>query len=158
MKKNDTPNENKEKTIYQAVSPFLAGAIISWFCYMSLATGMYTYKLAEFYGVEYDISQHGIALNGRTGFGNQIAITELTVTPLPGGGQVKEWCPNVTSKRGFVTISTVGDETTVCCLASNRNQWTVPYKDVGEERHYLCGEWPLLDHVVQPKKNSSLIF
>lgn len=138
------------------LSPFIAGVIIAWFGYMVLATGMYTYKLAEFYGVDYNFSKHGVALNGRTGFGDLINVSDLAVTPLDGGGPVNEWCPGVSSKRGHVTMGFVGEDTAVCCWVADENQWLVPFKDVGEQRHYLCGEWPLLDHVIQPIKNSKL--
>jgi hypothetical protein len=142
--------------MFKKLSPFIAGGIIAWFGYMTLATVMYTYKLTEFYEVDYSFSDHGIALNGRTGFGDFINVSDLAVTPLEGGGPVNEWCPGVSSERGHITMGFVGEDTAVCCWVADKNQWLVPFKDVGEQRHYLCGEWPLLDHVIQPIKNSKL--
>jgi len=140
------------------LSPFITAAIAAWFIYMSVGTGMYTYELAKFYGEDYKFSVHGIALNGRTGWGNQINVTDIaTTTPVTGEGTVEEWCPNVTSKRGHVSMGFIGEEgESVCCWVSDSYQWLVPYKDVDNQRHYLCGEWPNLDYVIQPIKQSKL--
>jgi hypothetical protein len=51
----------------------------------------------------------------------------------------------------------VGEEgTTVCCWVADSEQLLVPFKDIGDNRHYLCGAWPYLDHVTQSIKNSKL--
>ena len=138
------------------ISPLIFGAIIGWFVYMTAATGMYTYRLAEFYEVDYNFKEHGIALNGRTAFGDMISVSDLAVTSVEGGGPVNEWCPDIKSERGNLTMGFVGDDTAVCCWVADNNQWLVPYKDVGDTRHYLCGEWPFLDHVTQPINASKL--
>jgi hypothetical protein len=140
------------------IYPYIAGFCLAWFIYMLAGTAMYTYELVKFYGDNYSFSEHGIALNGRTGWGDQINVMDLaTVTPADGGGPIPEWCPNVSSNRGHITMGFVGEEgNSVCCWVADSNQWLVPYKDIGEDRHYLCGEWPFLDHVIQPIKNSKL--
>jgi len=64
------------------------------------------------------------------------------------GSSVNEICRDVTSERGFPTLSFVGD-TGVCCDAA-KNQWLLPFKNKGDTRYYLCGKWPLLEIVSQP--------
>lgn len=142
------------KSLYSVVATF----IFLWFIYMTIATIMYTYRVADFYDVDYSFGEHGIALNGRTAFGNQINVTDLAVSPIEGGGNIQDWCPGVESKRGFLTMGFVGEDEqkAVCCYVSDYNQWLVPFKDVGDTRHYLCGKWPHLDHVTQPISQSKL--
>ena len=141
-------------------TPLILGVFVTWFGYTVLATGMYTYKLAEFYGLDYEFTIHGLAPNGNAGWGNKIDVTDLaTTTSAAGGGSIEERCPDVKSKRGFVTMGFVGegiDSKSVCCSVANINQRLVPFKDVDKERHYLCGEWPHLDYVIQPLANRKL--
>jgi hypothetical protein len=116
---------------------------------------MYTKEVAEFYGKEYSILDDGIIPNGGGGFGPVINVTGLKAKYMRVGLR-SEYCPDVKSLRlSGVSISFIGSpEFGVCCLLAGDNQWLVPYKDVGKERHYLCGKWPNLDHVIQPIVNS----
>lgn len=113
-------------------------------------TTMYNIKLADFYGEDYSFSQKGIVLNGSIANGQMISVRDLeALSPGDGLHTVPELCPHITSKRGHNTLSFVGD-ISVCCWVADEKQWLVPYKDVGENRHYLCGKYPHLDHVIQP--------
>jgi hypothetical protein len=123
-------------------------AIIAWVIHPSL---MYTYKLAEFHEVDYSLLEHGVTTNGHTSYGDFIEVLDLAVIPTKGEGTANELCPNVSSERGYLTIVSVAGYTDVCCEVAE-NQFLVPFKDIGDQRHYLCGEWPLLDHVIQPIK------
>lgn len=132
-----------------SVKTLVFGLICGYVLYQVTGTVMYTIKVAEFYGVDWNWNDLHIALNGRTAFGNQISIASdlAVVTPESGGGSIEEWCPGVSSERGFLSLGFVGD-TAVCCSAEE-DQWLVPFKDVDGQRHYLCGAWPNLDHVVR---------
>lgn len=126
------------------------GIVVASVIYGGVGTILYTYELTKFYERDYDFDRDGIALNGRTGRGSMINISDIAaITPDSGSGTVQDWCPNISSKRGHVTMSFAGD-TAVCCLLTDENQYLVPYKDSDGYRHYLCGAWPMIDEVKQP--------
>lgn len=112
---------------------------------------MYTIKLAEFHGEEWELRVHGIVPNGegnRSPRGGLVSVRDLkSVAPEPGSGIAAEWCPGITSDRGRITLSSVGS-TGVCCWVGDGQQ-LVPFKDEEGYRHYLCGRWPHLDQVRQ---------
>ena len=55
-------------------------------------------------------------------------------------------CPNITSSRGEITLSFVGDEI-VCC---DTDEFMLPYRNVGANREYVCGKWPQIEVISQP--------
>lgn len=141
-----------KKSTKEAIAAVIGGAVITAVAVQFVSTGFYTFRLAEFYGDDWSLFEHGIALNGRTGWGNKINVSDLeTKRPPAGSGSVQDWCQHVepAGSKSFVTLSVVG-ETSVCCWA-HENQYLVPFRDDIEEgyRHYLCGEWPHLEHVRQ---------
>jgi hypothetical protein len=133
----------------KTISSLLPYALIALAFYYMAGTLMYTREVASFYGYDWSFSEHGFVLNGKGMMGDMVSVASdlAAITPSTGGGAIEEWCPGVTSERGFVTMGFVGD-TAVCCLAEE-NQWLVPFKDIDGQRHYLCGAWPNLDHVVR---------
>lgn len=140
------------KTLGRVISgSVVAGAFVAYVIYELIATAMYTHALVDFYEIEdYSLTQHGIAINGRTTGqfpANLITVTDLAVTIPDGGASVPELCSHVTSNRGHTTLSVVSDEP-VCCWAE-ANQYLVPFRQVDGRREYLCGSWPHLDHVSQ---------
>lgn len=142
--------------MFKKLFPFLAGGFVFFTGYQIVTTGMYTYQVSQFYGVDYSFSEHGIALNGKSSFGNMINVQDLTAyEPAAGGSSVKDVCRDVESQRGHTTLGFVGD-IAVCCWVADENQWLVPFKDEGKTRHYLCGKWPNLDHVTQQISKSKL--
>ena len=132
------------------VFPIAAGILIGLIVISLLSTIMYTYRLAEFFEVDWDYQAHGIAMNGNgIGFGNLINIHDLeAISPGKGGGSVEEWCPDIESERGYITMSLVED-VAVCCDV-HETQWLVPFKEMDGYRYYFCGQWPMIDIVRQP--------
>lgn len=130
------------------------GALVAFGAYQVVATAMYTYELAEFHGVDWSLKNHGIAMNGHSSFGGLTDIADLeAVAPKSGGGPVSEWCQGITSMRGYVSMSFVGD-LSVCCWAANDTQRMVPFKEEDGKRHYMCGKWPHIDHVYTTSESS----
>ena len=50
-------------------------------------------------------------LNGKGMMGDMVSVASdlAAITPSTGGGAIEEWCPGVTSERGFVTMGFVGE-------------------------------------------------
>ena len=129
--------------------------------YQALGSAIYTYELVKFYGIsDWSFSKHGLYTNGDASntivfnsndpLGHMISITDLeTVTPDSGKGSPQEWCPDITSKRGHVTMGFVRDMS-VCCWTAGDSQLLVPVKQDKDTRSYLCGKWPFIDQVSQP--------
>ena len=136
----------------------LAAAFLVWVVYTTLGTVMYTARLASFYEVDWSLETHGIAINGKTGFGDMISVAHDLSASIPSasGGTVNEICPGISSERGHLTVSTI-DDNVVCCHISE-NQWLVPFKEADGKRHYLCGAWPFEEHVTQNLENVALKF
>lgn len=142
--------------MFKNVWGVLVGLFLCYSVYQTLGVFFYTVESVKFYEIDYSFSEHGVALNGRTSIGNTINVLDLkAVAPTEGGGAIKEWCPEVVSQRGHVTMGFTGGGEPVCCHVAD-GQWLVPFKDEGGVRHYLCGAWPHLDWVSQPVKNSKL--
>lgn len=125
--------------------------LIAYLFYSILSSVMYTYQLVKFFDKEYSLFKHGIVLNGKTGLGSYINVTDIKLTSFNENRTIEERCPGVSSSQGYLTMGFIGDEwLAVCCRVADNNQELVPYKDVGEVRHYLCGQWPNIDHVTRP--------
>lgn len=120
---------------------WMAGVFILFISYQLLASVIYTAEVAAFYGEEWSMDKHGLAMNGNAVFGEMKEITELAAE----GGH----CPNITSERGEITMGEVGGEV-ICCEVANEHQRTVPYIEKGGNGHYLCGKWPAIDQVYRP--------
>ncbi len=145
-----------KKIFKNDVAGLIAGGFICYVLYQILATGMYTYHLNKFLERDYSFKEHGFALNGKSLSGDTINVRDLLAyTPEPIGSSVQEMCRDVQSERGHTTLGFVG-EYAVCCWTADEDQWLVPYKEVGDTRHYLCGAWPHLDHVTQKIADSKL--
>ncbi len=138
---------------FKSISSLLPFALIAFAAYYMVGTLMYTREVANFYGYKWSLSEHGFALNGQGVMGDMINVVSdlAAVTPPTGEGAIVEWCPGITSERGFVTMGFVEGQA-VCCLA-DESQWLVPFKDVDGQRHYLCGSWPHIDHVYRDLKD-----
>jgi hypothetical protein len=121
---------------------WLAGIFILFISYQLLASVIYTYQVAAFYGEAWSMDKHGLAMNGNAVFGDMREISELAAVDAG-------HCPNITSVRGEITMGTVGGEM-ICCEVANEHQRTVPYIEKGGNGHYLCGKWPAIDHVFRP--------
>lgn len=151
------------------ISGWIAGFVIVWLGYNLIGSVFYTYKLAEFYDVDYSVSEYGVALNGRSGFDAIIGGSKLwgdVISPKDiaadfelrsDAGGVEAICSDVITKRSNLTVSAVGyDGDIACCWLTNEEQFLVPYKDIDGVRHYMCGSWPYVDHVMQPIAKSKL--
>lgn len=135
----------------KSVFPYVGLFLIIWIIYEIIGTVMYTAKLVDFYNFDWLRSDFSIAINGKTSFGSMISVTKdlKALEPSEKGNTASELCPGITSERGFITMSVVGN-TLVCCSTGNEKQWLVPFKDTDGFRHYLCGKWPNLDEVKRP--------
>ncbi len=124
---------------------WLAGLFMLFISYQLLASILYTYEVAAFYGEEWSMDRHGLAMNGNAVFGEMREISALAAA------ESGEACPNITSKRGQLTMGSVGGES-ICCEVANEYQRSVPYREIAGNGHYLCGKWPAIDHVYRPLK------
>lgn len=85
-------------------------------------------------------------------FKRLIAVSDFAASTEIAYGKIPDWCPNISSSRGKTTLSVVND-IMVCC---DTDEWLVPYKDVGENRLYLCGKWPRIEIITQPLNKTKL--
>jgi hypothetical protein len=109
-----------------------------WALYSLIGTAMYTKELASFHGVDWSFKEHGIALNGISGFGSKINVQDLrTIIPVNLNISNQENCPSITSESGYISLSTI-DDLYVCCDLASNTQWLVPFKDQDRQRKYLC--------------------
>lgn len=122
---------------------WLAGLFMLFISYQLLASILYTYEVAAFYGEEWSMDKHGLAMNGNAAFGETREISELAAAE---SGEV---CPGIISQRGEITMGQVGSEQ-ICCEVANEHQRSVPYIESEGNGHYLCGKWPSVDHVYRP--------
>lgn len=77
-------------------------------------------------------------------------IAPVTQLKAQGSGSISEICPDTLSTRGHLTISySLPADDMVCCVV-DEEQLFLPYKDVGDNRHYLCGNWPRTDEIIKP--------
>jgi hypothetical protein len=145
----------KKSTSIMKFSTALLTAFVLYIGYQIFGAAMYTYHLVDFYELDYDISEHGLVINGNQNqFGALTSVSALSAQLIHSEhfeGQ-QYTCDHVKSKRGTTTMSEVGGEL-VCCWTSSNQQWHIPFKDISGERHYLCGAWPHLDRVIMPIEN-----
>lgn len=147
-----------EKKNSFSIFHFLFGIGLAFLIYKAAGVGMYNYELAKFNGIsfkEWSMERHFVLDNGSgyrlPRYGSMASILQLkAVPPESGMGTVQEWCPGITSKRGFVTMGFIDDEAVCCNVGSDRVSFFVPFKDVGDRRHFFCGSWPMIDEVSQP--------
>ncbi|WP_432459333.1 MULTISPECIES: hypothetical protein [unclassified Agarivorans] len=96
--------------------------------------------LAEFYGKQLSLKEY---LNWfSTHPVNTIDVLEVLRARQPNthGGNSKDWCPNIHSEKGFISISYLGDQAICCSLG--KGQRYVYYKENEQELTILCGRWP----------------
>ncbi|MCF6283237.1 MAG: hypothetical protein L3J28_13725 [Candidatus Polarisedimenticolaceae bacterium] len=127
------------------VQRWMAGLFMIFISYQLLGSIIYTREVAAFYGVDWSLDEHGMAMNGNAVFGEMRDIFELEV--VSGLGELR--CPGITSERGQITEGVVAG-VTICCEVANEHQRSVPYIEKEGVAHYLCGKWPNIDHVQRP--------
>ena len=132
-------------------------AIVLWGIYAIVGTAMYTRELASFHGVNWSLEEHGIALNGMTGFGPRINVKDLETDKTVNLNLTNvENCPGVVSSSGDISMDTI-DDLHVCCSLASDSQWFVPAKDVDGFRHYMCNAWPFLEIVKKPLDKTKIV-
>lgn len=141
----NTPENTSKKM--KSISNVIFLLLFGYVVFEGVPLIMYSKALYEF--SDDDSFSEYIRPNGMpVGYKSLAPIIELrTTSPKFGEGSVEDWCPGISSDRGHVTMGFVEDDTdtySVCCWASS-HQLLVPYKDVGSERLYMCGEWPHID-------------
>ncbi len=144
--KNEDSKDNKKAmwSKFKFITIFTFIIIFILLIYQVIKIGMDARALKKFTGVGWGNIELGFNSN-KYFKASTISVLDLKATL---NNQNVYECPSIVSDSGHTTLSIVGD-TPVCCWVA-KNQRFVQYKDIKGFRHYLCGEWPYLEHVKQP--------
>ncbi|MDI5832568.1 hypothetical protein OCF84_21390 (plasmid) [Shewanella xiamenensis] len=113
-----------------------------YFIYYSVSLYMTQRFIADFAGSEHN------TVFARS---NMISIADVAAEKRAFTHK-EQICPDITSSRGEITLSFVGDEI-VCC---DTDELMLPYRNVGSNREYVCGKWPSIEVITQPLSKTKL--
>lgn len=113
----------------------------------------YSYQVNTFSGKE--LKSITFSWNGNARGVNLISPLDLAVPDSKLPGSSSQICANVTSSRGYNVVS-IFEGKMVCCSLSSDTRYHIPFKEIGDERYYLCGAWPRTEIVHQPIKSAAL--
>ncbi|WP_220718031.1 hypothetical protein [Agarivorans litoreus] len=131
---------------YRILFPFIIALLVMILAILQ----MQKVTLAKFYDKELSFSDY---LNWfSTHPENTVDALSVLKAQQPNhhGGTTQDWCPNVSSKDGFVSISYLDDKPVCCSLG--QGQRYVYYKEDEQFITLLCGRWPRTEVVNVSKK------
>ncbi|MCU8015007.1 MULTISPECIES: hypothetical protein [unclassified Shewanella] len=119
-------------------------AFILYIVYYMMSFYMTQRRIAEFAGTGHPYLFKE-ALTNKIAASDFAALEKAYTDP-------KQICPNISSSRNYLTVVFVNDAM-VCC---DTQEWLVPYRNVGSNREYLCGNWPSIEIISQPLDKTKL--
>lgn len=144
---------SKFKIAFSNIFYAFFGVFIAYCFYNLLAMLFYTNAVLSFSNIKWtDFDKYSISLNGCAKFVKKTSIEELVADPnIQFPSTIQLMCHKFSAGHNGKKPKSMSfiDDKNICCILSE-NQRMVPYYDDETTRHYLCGEWPLINEVSQP--------